>query len=33
VVSYEELEEISNKYKQIAGFDREKLNRKLGVKS
>jgi 2-polyprenyl-6-methoxyphenol hydroxylase-like FAD-dependent oxidoreductase len=32
VVSYEELEEISNKYKQIAGFDREKLNSKIGVK-
>ena len=33
VVSYEELEGISNRYKQIAGFDKEKLNRKLGVTS
>ncbi|WP_160723042.1 flavin-dependent oxidoreductase [Bacillus sp. USDA818B3_A] len=33
VVSYQELEEIANKYKQIAGFDREKLNSKMGVKS
>ncbi|ULT54804.1 flavin-dependent oxidoreductase [Neobacillus drentensis] len=33
VVSYEELKEVSNRYKQIAGFDKEKLNSKLGVKS
>ena len=28
VVSYEELEEIANRYKKIAGFDRESLNAK-----
>ncbi|MEH7121527.1 flavin-dependent oxidoreductase [Neobacillus vireti] len=33
VISYQELEEIANQYKQIAGFDREKLNRKIGVKA
>ncbi|MFC7685317.1 flavin-dependent oxidoreductase [Ureibacillus sp. GCM10028918] len=30
VVSYEELAEIANKYKQVAGFDRETLNNKAG---
>jgi len=33
VISYQELEEIANQYKQIAGFDREKLNSKIGVKA
>lgn len=28
VISYEELEEIANRYKKIAGFDRESLNAK-----
>jgi len=32
IVSYQELEGISNRYKQIAGFDKEKLNSKIGVK-
>jgi hypothetical protein len=31
VISLKELEDISNKYKQIAGFDRQKLNSKAGV--
>jgi len=31
VISYAELEEIANRYKQIAGFDKEQLNRKLKV--
>ncbi|NHM33083.1 flavin-dependent oxidoreductase [Neobacillus terrae] len=31
VISQKELEHLSNKYKQIAGFDREKLNSKAGV--
>ncbi|WP_462409587.1 flavin-dependent oxidoreductase [Neobacillus sp. Marseille-QA0830] len=31
IISQKELEDIANRYKQIAGFDREKLNRKLGV--
>ncbi|PLS08489.1 flavin-dependent oxidoreductase [Neobacillus cucumis] len=31
VISYQELEEIANGYKQIAGFDREKLNSKIEV--
>ncbi|RHW40168.1 flavin-dependent oxidoreductase [Lysinibacillus yapensis] len=30
VISYEELEAIANKYKKIAGFDRESLNSKVG---
>ncbi|MDN4494324.1 flavin-dependent oxidoreductase [Ureibacillus aquaedulcis] len=30
VISYEELAEIANKYKQVAGFDRETLNSKAG---
>lgn len=30
VISYEELEEIANQYKKIAGFDRESLNNKVG---
>jgi len=31
VISYAELEEIANRYKQIAGFDKEQLNRKMKV--
>lgn len=33
VISQEELEEISNRYKQIAGFDQKTLNAKLGAHS
>ncbi|PLT30021.1 flavin-dependent oxidoreductase [Peribacillus deserti] len=31
VISQQELADIAHTYKQIAGFDREKLNRKVGV--
>lgn len=31
VISQRELEEIANKYKHIAGFDKDKLNKKVGV--
>jgi 5-methylphenazine-1-carboxylate 1-monooxygenase len=31
VISQRELEEIASKYKQIAGFDKDILNRKVGV--
>lgn len=33
VISYQELAEIASQYKQIAGFDKEKLNSKIGVQS